>query len=667
MGTPTNEAVMIDSATGAVLNNGPIDFSTVEIIPSIVPGSNNSFNFVGDSNMAGNAVAPGEDMPTQFMLLPAFNSHGTKRNLAVGGTGILSTINAGTISATITSGSNIIEVASTSAVKMCFHITGSGIPANSYVTGITDATHFTIGNNASSSGTPTLTMTGETLPTSYPYTVSPHRPTANGGDGGVVSYLIIQVGANDCQIASNATDFLTPFEAYLNTARSDGFTLIFSPVLPHNGYSYPIENIRVEINNVERTLIQTEDTFFDIAGIFPDYRNLTYYQVDGIHLTPAALIIWARELQTSVLEKKGGPSNVQFNENPISRTTFSDTTYQSISTDSYIAQIGTLTSPRKVYLYISSFLTPGTPITIADESGTCNETNTITITCYQADAGGTDRLNDIVNGTFVLSNPYEKVTIINGLNSWQVDNNQASTTNIPIPSVTGGGTNPIYVFEWNKQCFLGIANVNSLFANYFHSEYLILAKNGSPTQSVVFAALPFAPQWFISWLDMFGGGDMNCPNSGIMQVQSGAANSAFQNKYPFGPNNGATSKRLVFTFNTANISASVGDTLKCCSSAGGIGGSQFTFTLDETVASSAIVAVRSITNGAAIPTTGDTHLYNITTATDTTTTYSKNTATDTSAWPDYGVWFPSTNGANTNLNFFTNTQFRPFSFAITAI
>lgn len=66
-----------------------------------------------------------------------------------------------TISGTLTSASKSVTVASTANIPLGAVVSGTGVPANTYVTGITSGTVFTISNPATASGAQTLTIGGQ--------------------------------------------------------------------------------------------------------------------------------------------------------------------------------------------------------------------------------------------------------------------------------------------------------------------------------------------------------------------------------------------------------------------------------------------------------------------------------------------------------------------------
>lgn len=85
----------------------------------------------------------------------------SKGVLAAAATSVAPTAGVGTassVSGTTVNSSKIVTVASTTGIAVGQAITGTGIPANSWVTGVTSATTFTVSYNATSSATNTLTL-----------------------------------------------------------------------------------------------------------------------------------------------------------------------------------------------------------------------------------------------------------------------------------------------------------------------------------------------------------------------------------------------------------------------------------------------------------------------------------------------------------------------------
>lgn len=106
------------------------------------------------------------------------------------------------------------------------------------------------------------------------------------------------------------------------------------------------------------------------------------------------------------------------------RTTFSNANYTVLTTDSYVAQTGTMSAARTATLPAANTVAAGKSIVIADESGTVTSTNTIIIA-----RAGADTIN---GGTSVsLTNAY-------GVREFFSDGTSKWTTRIT--GLTAGGT-----------------------------------------------------------------------------------------------------------------------------------------------------------------------------------------------------------------------------------
>lgn len=94
------------------------------------------------------------------------------------------------------------------------------------------------------------------------------------------------------------------------------------------------------------------------------------------------------------------------------RSTFSDAPYTVLSTDRYVAQVGTMSAPRVVTLPLANSVNAGQSLKIVDESGTVSTTNLLTIT-----ASGSDTIDGSASKT-VRSAYGEADLISNGSNLW---------------------------------------------------------------------------------------------------------------------------------------------------------------------------------------------------------------------------------------------------------
>lgn len=94
------------------------------------------------------------------------------------------------------------------------------------------------------------------------------------------------------------------------------------------------------------------------------------------------------------------------------RSTFSNADYVVLSTDRYVAQVGTMSAPRVVTLPLANSVNAGQTLKIVDESGTVTTTNLLTVT-----ASGSDTIDGAA--TKVVRSAYgEAYLTSNGSNMW---------------------------------------------------------------------------------------------------------------------------------------------------------------------------------------------------------------------------------------------------------
>lgn len=106
------------------------------------------------------------------------------------------------------------------------------------------------------------------------------------------------------------------------------------------------------------------------------------------------------------------------------RTTFSNAPYTVLTTDKYVAQVGTMSASRAVTLPAANAVPAGYMLWIADESGTVTATNTIMVT-----RAGSDTINGATTLTLVTA--YADVILVSdGTSKWSYD----------IRGITRGGT-----------------------------------------------------------------------------------------------------------------------------------------------------------------------------------------------------------------------------------
>lgn len=404
-------------------NTGDQTVSSIGAIPGFFTGTNNTFIFEGDSITAGSALSVGQDIATQVSLLPDFSGKGTFRNVAIGATGFLSVFNAGVFTGTLTTSGTTVSISNSAPIKFGFIVTGSGIPASTYVMSVPTGTTFTISNAATITGTSALTMTGTTIGGRYQALVYPHRPTANGGDGGTMSILSIEAGANDCQIAASGTAYLAVRDAYMAQAASDGFTIIDHTIMPHEGYFASTEAIRISANNGISTGTNSL-ALVDLAGLFPSFTNTTYFNVDGIHLTESATKNWASAIQSTLRGRSKFPQGripMPFYIPYYQFTGVSAANYQmgAQSQESLIAYTTTTGTGQRVELPISGRELAGKFVIISDFSGSASASNPINVAGFGFGAGGSDLVNGGTTQIPAVTTPYGSAFVVgNGLTKW---------------------------------------------------------------------------------------------------------------------------------------------------------------------------------------------------------------------------------------------------------
>jgi hypothetical protein len=120
------------------------------------------------------------------------------------------------------------------------------------------------------------------------------------------------------------------------------------------------------------------------------------------------------------------------------RTSVNNTNYTVLSTDRYVAQVGTMSAPRTFTLPAASSVNAGQLLVIGDESGTVSFTNNLTVTA----SGG-----DLINGAAskVISTPFAEIRLMSdGASKWTLN----------IQGVARGGTG-LTAFPTNGQLLIG--------------------------------------------------------------------------------------------------------------------------------------------------------------------------------------------------------------------
>jgi lysophospholipase L1-like esterase len=138
------------------------------------------------------------------------------------------------------------------------------------------------------------------LVTRYAGSVKPHRPTANGGDGGKTSYLIIMIGINNLVRGDSAASIIAALDSYINTAVADGFTVVLSTLLPTtaalwSGYEFG----RINLNNYIRDYHFAAQHVWDAAATLDRPQDGLAFG-DGVHPTRLGGYSLARDLNNGM-------------------------------------------------------------------------------------------------------------------------------------------------------------------------------------------------------------------------------------------------------------------------------------------------------------------------------------------------------------------------------
>lgn len=149
------------------------------------------------------------------------------------------------------------------------------------------------------------------------------------------------------------------------------------------------------------------------------------------------------------------------------RTTFSDANVTVVSTDRYVAQIGTMTAPRTVTLPLASSVNAGQQLIIIDESGTVSTTNTLTI-----NRAGADTINNATSG--IIRTAYGRAVLYSdGASKWTD----------AVTGVSRGGTG-LTALPTNGQLLIGNSTTSAYAINTITAGPGITITNGAGTITV---------------------------------------------------------------------------------------------------------------------------------------------------------------------------------------
>lgn len=146
------------------------------------------------------------------------------------------------------------------------------------------------------------------------------------------------------------------------------------------------------------------------------------------------------------------------------RATFNNANYTVLSTDRYVAQVGTLTASRTVTLPLASSVNAGQQLIIIDESGTATTTNTIIIA-----RSGSDLIDGATSAT--LRTAYGRAVLYsNGSNAWTD----------AVTGVSRGGTG-VTTLPTNGQLLIGNSTTSAYSLNTITAGPGITVTNGAGT------------------------------------------------------------------------------------------------------------------------------------------------------------------------------------------
>ncbi|HEY8964982.1 MAG TPA: GDSL-type esterase/lipase family protein, partial [Candidatus Methylacidiphilales bacterium] len=142
----------------------------------------------------------------------------------------------------------------------------------------------------------------------YAARVKPHRPAANGGDGGPKAWLFVLAGVNDIYTGGKtAAQEIASLQSYVNTARADGFTVVLSPIMPvASAWGPSYEAVRLQVNAAIRNGTIASDVLVDYGTALPNPTDTSLYG-DGLHPTALGHAIMARYLNNAM--EAGGNLN----------------------------------------------------------------------------------------------------------------------------------------------------------------------------------------------------------------------------------------------------------------------------------------------------------------------------------------------------------------------
>jgi hypothetical protein len=193
----------------------------------------------------------------------------------------------------------------------------------------------------------------------------------------------------------------------------------------------------------------------------------------GGSVAPTFRSLVAADLNTLIVPVANGgtgsatASGARVNLNIDERTTFNNANYTVLSTDRYVAQIGTMSAPRTVTLPLANSVNAGQQLIIIDESGTVSTTNTLTL-----NRAGADLINNTTSS--LIRTAYGRAVLFsNGTNAWTDT----------VTGISRGGTG-LTTLPTNGQLLIGNSTTSAYSQNTLTAGPGITITNGAGTIQV---------------------------------------------------------------------------------------------------------------------------------------------------------------------------------------
>ena len=263
-----------------------------------------AFVFEGDSITANPNGSGNVSYTYLAQSLPFYQNHGTYLDEAVGGSMIASgDNNVATLTANgtpSTTAKTITGLTNTTQLVVGQLVTGTGIPSNTFVMSVS-GNSITVNNQPTVGTSETLTFYPGNITDRYMTFVYPHRPAAKGGDGGPRAILYVMAGTNPLHQAETASKVMSDLTTYTTRARSDGFYVVLSTILPgfNSWFSTSTEANRETVNTAIRQYQIPCDLMIDNAQCLAGPATL--FDGLGVHPNATANTILAFYLNSQMI------------------------------------------------------------------------------------------------------------------------------------------------------------------------------------------------------------------------------------------------------------------------------------------------------------------------------------------------------------------------------